>query len=257
MTTVFCLLSAVPAGESAPPGFDASVLILPGVLLIAVLAGLILFRQWKQHLLCRDLYRRKYEPRMGNVFETDPVSRTLYHCAADAFCLGRRRLCLMLFKALASRCAAEQERFAAAFFSGQCYLALEQYDRALEQLLRALTIRRDSDAAAYAGSCCEKLNRAEDALRYYRAAVSMDPDHPDANIRLARSCTESGDYAQGMVHASHALSAQPEHPQVLGDMAICCHMLGRQEEFEQHLHRAVAAGEDKASILARIPSEEA
>lgn len=87
-------------------------------------------------------------------------------------------------KLFLSKCVPTEIRATAAIKSGRSEasveavnaLVVEDYDKALGLFKQILAEKSDDDSALFgAGICCEKLNRADEARKYYKQAQSLKP----------------------------------------------------------------------------------
>lgn len=227
-----------------------------GVMMLLIALGI--FRSSRsadrKALQKKQQYRETYSAYIGSVFPEDPKSEQLFFQAVDAYALQNYAGAWKRLKKLAPLCKTNEETYAVTVFSGFCLHNLEKYEPALEQYRQALQFGNDSTIASNMGVCYEKLGLNEFSMRYYRMAIIMDPDNPLPHNNLAQQYVRSGDYAQGMVYASHALAVKPDMLPALTAMAICSHKLGRTEDYEHYREKAIAHGANGDKLTAYIQS---
>lgn len=233
---------------------ESGSLVRSGALLLIAVLGILRTRrsEAKRKAACRETYRREYAAYIGDIFPGNPADQTLFFDAVDDYVRKNYARGWKRLQTLRDRCSTDTERYAVAVFSGFCLHNLEKYEPALEQYRTALAICQDSTVASNMGVCYEKLGLVEFAMRYYRIAVISNPDNPLPNNNLAQLCVANGDYAQGLVYAAHALDGKPDMLPALSAMAVCCHKLGRQADYERYLQKVSAAGGDPAKIKAYL-----
>jgi len=76
-----------------------------------------------------------------------------------------------------------------AFYNtGVCYIQLKQYESACAWLERATTLKEDSKYYFNLGYCCTMMKLNQDALKYFRIALKLDPSDKDTikAIRLLK-----------------------------------------------------------------------
>lgn len=266
MILVYCLYIIVAAAGIVLPlreffltgAVDSGSLIRSGALLLIAVLGVLRTRrtQARRDAENRERYAREYDAYIGSIFPEKEENAALFFRAVDNYVRKNYAGGLKKLEKLRPLCATEAERYAVAVFSGFCLHNLEKYEAALEQYRTALAICQDSTVASNMGVCYEKLGLSEYAMRYYRIAVISNPDNPLPNNNLAQLCVAGGDYAQGMVYATHALAVKPDMLPSLTAMAVCSHMLGRQEDYEAYLQKVSAAGGSPEKVKAYIQTLE-
>lgn len=266
MILLYCLYTIVAAAAVVLPvrelwltgAVDSGSLIRSGALLLVAVLGILRTRraQLRRDVKNRERYAREYAAYIDSIFPEKEENVTLFYRAVDDYVRKNYAGGLKKLEKLRPRCENDRERYAVSVFSGFCLHNLEKYEPALEQYRSALAICQDSTVASNMGVCYEKLGLTDFAMRYYRIAVISNPDNPLPNNNLAQLCVAGGDYAQGMVYATHALSVKPDMLPSLTAMAVCSHMLGRQEDYEAYLQKISAAGGNPEKVKAYIQTLE-
>jgi tetratricopeptide (TPR) repeat protein len=113
--------------------------------------------------------------------------------------------------------------------------------------LEALAARQPGDASASVelGNLYMDAERWDEAIRWYREALALDPSRPDVETDLGACLVSAGSPEQALVEFGKALRAKPEYRNALYDKGIALLQLGRPAE-------AVAVWED---LLERYPDD--
>ena len=86
----------------------------------------------------------------------------------------------------------------------------------------------------------------DEAIRAYRQAVSLDPEHADAHVNLGRLLHERGDAAAAARHYTRAASLCPGDATAAYDLGVALQDLGRFEEAAQVYGAAIELAPDHA-----------
>lgn len=132
----------------------------------------------------------------------------------------------------------------ACYYSGRAYYAADQYDKAIDPLLKALRVddvkARSETALA---QCHEALGHAAEAEKFHRSAVARnDAALQAARLAYARFLTRQGRPAEAIPHAEKAQS--PETPESRFELAFALSQAGRLEDAVTHLSRALVLRPD-------------
>jgi predicted Zn-dependent protease len=113
--------------------------------------------------------------------------------------------------------------------------------------LEALAARQPGDASVRVelGNLHMDAERWDEAIRWYREALALDPNRPDVETDLGACLVSAGSPEQALVEFGKALRAKPEYRNALYDKGIALMQLGRPAE-------AVAVWED---LLERYPDD--
>jgi tetratricopeptide (TPR) repeat protein len=113
--------------------------------------------------------------------------------------------------------------------------------------LEALAARQPGDASARVelGNLYMDAERWEEAIRWYREALALDPSRPDVETDLGACLVSSGSPEQALAEFDKALRAKPEYKNALYNKGIALLQLGRPAE-------AAAVWED---LLERYPDD--
>lgn len=132
---------------------------------------------------------------------------------------------------------------------GRIYLLRNYPNQAYEYLSEALR-RYPSDArcAYMLGSASLELDRDDDALAYYTAAVELDPRMVDAWVQLGILYDQRGNADSSDVHYRRALRLEPENALALNNLAYSLSVRGMQlDQSRMMAWRAVQAEPQSAA----------
>lgn len=119
---------------------------------------------------------------------------------------------------------------------GQFLCRTEQYEEGIEHLLRAILdpfYETPAVALTNAGHCAGRLGQNERAEAYYRRALKLDDDYPDALIRLSQLLLNAGDAFRARAFLQRYESVAAPSPDALA--------LGLRIECDLHNQEAVEA----------------
>ena len=146
----------------------------------------------------------------------------------------------------ASRIAAAQRPDTAGPLAniGRGLLAQERFTDAEQTLVRALALEpRDLAALQNLAEVRRRLGRVEEAEAGYRAVLAIDSDYALAHAGLGHMLAAGGRHEEGLEHLTRAVTLQPGlsiAPALYLQMAIAARELGRLDDAEAHLLRAIA-----------------
>jgi tetratricopeptide (TPR) repeat protein len=98
--------------------------------------------------------------------------------------------------------------------------------------LEALAARQPSDVSARVelGNLHMDAERWDEAIRWYREALALDPNRPDALTDLGACLVSSGNPEQALAEFDKALKAKPDYKNALYNKGIALMQLGRAAE---------------------------
>lgn len=142
-------------------------------------------------------------------------------------------------------------------FGGAHYLlglvALNQGQarRAAEHLTRAVAADPGQIVPRLAlGRALEAQDNVNSAILHYRAILTQDPNHAEANARLADLLGRQGrNKAEALEHARRAVEAAPRHAEALCTLGTLLHQEGRHAEAARMLERSLELRPDWAVAL--------
>ena len=103
----------------------------------------------------------------------------------------------------------------------------------------AYAARRDTLRGAE--SLLASPSRIREARRVYADYLSRFPDHPNAIVAAAKAARLDGDDAAALELWDRLLGLEPDNPNVLAGSAEVLMALGRRDEAQQRVARAIAA----------------
>jgi tetratricopeptide (TPR) repeat protein len=98
------------------------------------------------------------------------------------------------------------------------------------------------------GLCCNRLGNYSRAAELYEEAIQLDSSNAFAYNNLSALFFAQGEYENALDAAKDALECNERMPQALSTAAICCKLLGYEEDYSHYYRRAVAAGYDGDKI---------
>ena len=126
--------------------------------------------------------------------------------------------------------------------AGIFYLEDGQYERARAHFERVAREKPDHEFAVYnLGVVAETLGNPDQAIRYYRRALDIDPGYAEPHNNLGVLLAGRGEPGGAEKHFRAALKTEPDHARANNNIGIA---LGSRGEFEPalgHFRRALAA----------------
>ena len=132
---------------------------------------------------------------------------------------------------------------------GLSYVAIQQYEQAIETFARAVRFADDdgvrAEALVNAGVAHAELEEYDEAIGAAREAIRLDPD-PDvaavAHVNLAYALWELGDSTRPVAHAERAVELDPRLPQAWFDLGFYDAERGLYAEAKASLENARRLG---------------
>ena len=114
----------------------------------------------------------------------------------------------------------------------------QQYDK-VEELLRPVVILDDEDIVAlnFLSSALLKQGKTEEAIGLLQKVVDLQPDSPEAQLRLGAGLVAGGEQSSGMEHIASAIELGPQFQQA--DIFLVLNYI-RQREYDKALAAAEA-----------------
>ncbi len=139
---------------------------------------------------------------------------------------------------------------------GTAYYFDGDYERAVEQYLRATTIQPEGAVHwLNLGDAYRVLERREEAhdayleaVRIARSRVETNPNDAQARMELGFFCARAGENECALAEGKKAAEMQPESAEILFRTAIIFNLAGRQAEALDRLERAVKLGVSRTQI---------
>lgn len=164
-----------------------------------------------------------------------PVIETLHTNAAALFALGDLTKAETLLETLL---LLDENHTAAVRLAGVIADRAGRHDQAVH-LLTLATTRDDSDGQAFAdlGAALRSLGHKDAAAEAFAKALIRAPGLFEAHIALADLHRQCGRLQDSLAHLSEALRLNPENPELLNNLAVNLHQLGRANEAMDTLER--------------------
>ncbi len=217
-------------------------LVKAGLVLVGLLGALIAPKKNKSVASKKSLYQKAYGEFLRNAFAHDPKgAKKLYAAIAD-YNHDQPGAALDKLRALRQDCHSSDDIYAVTVFSALCYDDAGLRKEAAEEYKKALALRPSSALASNLGLCCDRMGDAEAAIAAYERAIALDGKNDRAYNNLSALYFRQEDYETALHFAQTALQYNDRMPQALSTCALCCGLLGRQEEYESYYRRAVSAG---------------
>jgi len=96
------------------------------------------------------------------------------------------------------------------------------------------------------GAAFAEEGRMEEALRRYRQALLIRPDHADAHFNLANAFSALGEVERAIYHFRRAVHSKPVYAEAHNNLGLALHRQGRLEEAIHHFRRALQLRPDYA-----------
>ncbi len=115
--------------------------------------------------------------------------------------------------------------------AGDIYRRKREWPNALKELSAAVERSPDQYTTLYLlGLVLDELDRDEEARAYYRRVLTLDPDHLNSAVALARSYEKAGDWDTALQFHRRALEINPFHRDSLLSIAV---ILMRKHEWSE------------------------
>ena len=125
-----------------------------------------------------------------------------------------------------------------------------QASRAAEHLTQAVAADPTQSVPRLAlGLALEGVDNLNSAILQYRAILGREPNHAEANARLAELLGRQSRTADGIEHARRAVASNPRHAEALSTLGALLHQRGDHEEAAAMLERALEIRPDWAVAL--------
>src|SRR5579884_1789726 len=118
--------------------------------------------------------------------------------------------------------------------------ALNRLDEALASFDAAIAIKPDAAAYNNRGSVLNKLGRLEEAIASYGKAIALQPDYPEAYFNRSNVYIRQMRYAEALKDADRAIALRPNYVKAHNNRANALNALRRYQESLQAAERTVA-----------------
>jgi len=216
--------------------------IIRAVLIIAG-AVLTMVRPPKSKVVNKKaVYQKAYSQFVQNAFYDQPQLEKKLYDAIHNYNQNKLSAALSKLEKLRKECQRTADLRAVTVFMALCLDDMQQYEAAITQYRSALSMQNSSTLHSNMGLCYQRLGDFEEAEKCYENAVQADPKNAIALNNLSAMHFRQGNYEQALDAAEDAIEIDGTLRQALTTAAICCGILGYQEEYEQYYRQAVANG---------------
>lgn len=118
--------------------------------------------------------------------------------------------------------------------------ALNRLDEALASFDAAIAIKPDAAAYNNRGSVLNKLGRFDEAIASYARAIALQPDYPEAFFNRSNVYIRQKRYVEALKDADRAIALRPNYVKAHNNRANALNALHRYQESLQAAERAVA-----------------
>ena len=196
----------------------------------------------------KSTYEKAYSTYVQNAFHDSPkLEKQLYRAIHD-YNLNKPGKAIDKLKKLRKECQRTNELRAVSIFTGLCLDDMQLYEQAIEQYQAAASMGNSSMLQSNMGLCYQKIGNFEEAERHYEQATKLDPKNAYALNNLSALYFRQGNYDYALDVAMEAIAIDGKMRQALTTAAICCGILGYEEEYQQYYQQAVASGADGKQI---------
>ena len=189
-------------------------------------------------------YAKAYSEYIQNAFQDSPKQERQFYDAVHLYNLNKPDKAIGKLEKLRKDCRNSNELRAVTVFTALCLDEMQVYEKAIVQYQAALSMRNSSSLRSNMGLCYQKLGNYEEAENCYGQAMQLDPKNAYAINNLSALYFRLGNYDEALDIAVEAIEVNPKMRQPLTTAAICCGILGYDEEYQQYYRQAVANGAD-------------
>lgn len=224
-----------------------------GILIIAA-AIVGMFRPQKRKKVSnkKALYQKAYGEFIQNAFYDEPRLEKKFYDAVDDYNFDRCAAAVDKLAKLRKECQRTADIYAVTVFTALCCEEMQLHEEAAAHYEAAVRIRDNSTLHSNRGMCLIRAGRPEEAETALQLAVRSDPGNASAWNNLGVFHFRQGDYVQALEHYEKAIALDSSLSQALGAAAVCCALLGDQQQYETYYRQAVAAGYSGEKIKATV-----
>lgn len=214
-----------------------------GILIIAAaLIGMLRPRRRKKVSNKKALYQKAYSEFIQNAFYDDPKLEKKFYDAVDDYNFDRYAAGVDKLNKLRKECQRTADIYAVTVFTALCCEGMQLHEEAAAHYEAAIHIRDNSTLHSNRAMCLFRAGRYEEADAALHRAIQSDPKNASAWNNLATLYFKQEDYAQALEYCQKSIEINPQLPQALSCAALCCALLGQQEQYESYYRQAVAVG---------------
>jgi predicted O-linked N-acetylglucosamine transferase (SPINDLY family) len=196
-----------------------------------------------------DAHRAGADPARLDVDESAMAGTASNDVLASAVVLHRRGS----FRDAAARYAEilgrDPNHFDALHMLGVVHIQLGEFEKALEQITRALTIRQETHAHSNLAYALNALKRHDDALRQCDAALALKPDYIEALMNRGVALASLERFDEALVAFERVLALDPRSPEALSNRGFALASLNRHAEALASCDQALALAPRSAQSL--------
>lgn len=222
---------------------------------VLILAGLLLalLRPKKKHLSAlKPLYKKNYGEFIQGAFSEDPKLENRLMEAIRDYNENRPGKGVDRLLKLRKECTRSADIYAVTVFLALCYDDAGDYRTAQESYKQALAYRPNATLWSNLGLCCQRLGQWKEAQDAYENSISLNPKNAYAYNNLSALFFRDGDYENALEYAQQALESNANMLPALRTAAMCCGIIGDEENYAKYYRAAVANGADGKQIKAFI-----
>lgn len=230
--------------------------IVKGALLIlAAIMGMLRPKRRRSVGNKKALYQKAYGEFIQNAFYDDPKLEKKFYQAVDDYNFDRYAAGVQKLTKLRKECQRTADIYAVTVFLALCYDGMQAYEEAIKLYEDAAHIRDNTTFHSNSGLCYLRLGQLDKAEEAFHLALRVDEKNAFAWNNLASLYFRQGDYKQALEYAESAIECDGQMPQALSCAAMCCALLGDDENYRKYYRQAVSAGYDGnkiKSVLAQL-----
>ena len=189
-------------------------------------------------------YAKAYSEYIQNAFQDSPKLERQFYDAIHLYNLDKPDKALKKLESLRKECQRTNDLRAVTVFTALCLDDMQVYDKAITQYQAALSMRNSSSLRSNLGLCYQRLGDFQEAEQCYEQAMQLDPKNAYAINNLSALYFRLGNYDEALDIAVEAIEVSPKMRQALTTAAICCGILGYDEEYQHYYRQAVTNGAD-------------
>lgn len=228
-------------------------IIKAGIIILGAVASL--FKAPKKVVTNKKaLYQKAYEEFIHNAFYDEPKLERLFYNAVHDYNQNKPAAAVAKLEKLRGECQRTDELYAVTVFTAFCLDDMRLFDKAITQYDAAVRIRGNSTLYSNKALCLQKLGQYAEAEECYQQAIQCNPKNEYPYNNLSALYFREEDYESALELAEEAIEINPKMRQALTTAAICCALLGYNEEYEQYYRQAVVNGADGSAIKRTIKS---
>lgn len=202
----------------------------------------------------KALYQKAYSEFIQNPFAEDPKLEKKFYDAVHDYNRNKPSSAIIKLEKLRRECQRSGDLYSVTVFTALCLDDMGQYQKAVKQYEAALHIRLCSTLYSNMGLCYQRMGDYEASEAAYLNAIKVNDKNAYAWNNLAGLYFRRGEYADALDYAEQAIEIDSKMPQALSAAAICCALLGEEDDYQRYYCQAVSAGYDGQKIKNAIRS---